>query len=72
MTAPAPGSAEPLIPTLVDSRHSHRSGIADHFGGGVPRRTIMRQTGQRPVEMMRHYILAASLFLENAAAQVDL
>jgi len=51
--------------------HSLRAGLVTAAAqAGVAERVIMQQTGHADVQSMRRYIRNASLFRENAAAQV--
>ena len=53
--------------------HSLRSGHATQAAAnGASERSIMNQTGHRPLKMVRQYIREGSLFRENAAAKLGL
>lgn len=53
--------------------HSLRAGFATSAARArVPEREIMAQTGHRSATMVREYIRAGSIFLDNAAAKVGL
>jgi site-specific recombinase XerD len=55
------------------SGHSLRAGLATQAAlCGVPERAIQDQTGHRNLMMLRRYIRAGSLFLDNAAAKIGL
>lgn len=55
------------------SGHSLRAGLATQAAMcGVPERAIQDQTGHRNLMMLRRYIRAGNLFLENAAGKIGL
>jgi integrase len=61
------------LPALEFGAHSLRSGLATQAAmNGASERAIMAQTGHKSVVMVRRYIRDASLFRENAAAQLGL
>ena len=55
------------------SGHSLRAGHATQAArNGVPKATIMKQTGHKSVVTLRKYIRAGELFVENAADSLGL
>ena len=61
------------LPVMDFGAHSLRSGLATQAAmNGASERAIMAQTGHKSAVMVRRYIRDASLFRENAAAQLGL